>query len=163
MLNMTALGCRTTGYSNFSVMVNRSVQPNYRSQWKTGILRGSCPQARALIPPGNSHPSRSSHIRLASRTPVDSVFNKHTVSIFRRHRSDTSVSASGLPQTTPSSASVLVFTTATCKHCKRAKAALTANGIVYEEIQLQERLELLKRLKEVTGRQTVPQVTMIHA
>eukprot|EP00240_Pyramimonas_obovata_P000549 CAMPEP_0118922860 /NCGR_PEP_ID=MMETSP1169-20130426/1626_1 /TAXON_ID=36882 /ORGANISM="Pyramimonas obovata, Strain CCMP722" /LENGTH=537 /DNA_ID=CAMNT_0006863787 /DNA_START=279 /DNA_END=1892 /DNA_ORIENTATION=+ len=79
--------------------------------------------------------------------------------MFRCRRSETLASVSS--RKTPISASaatVVVFTTATCKHCKRAKAALTANGIIYEEIQLQERLELLKRVKELTGRQTVPQV-----
>ncbi|KAK9830046.1 hypothetical protein WJX72_009394 [[Myrmecia] bisecta] len=55
-------------------------------------------------------------------------------------------------------APVTVITTSGCPHCKRAKEALKEAGIPYEEVELSGNLNLLNKIKEATGRRTVPQV-----
>ena len=42
--------------------------------------------------------------------------------------------------------------------CRKAKAALKDAGFAYEEIEASQQLSLLRKAKEVTGQQTVPQV-----
>jgi glutaredoxin 3 len=53
---------------------------------------------------------------------------------------------------------VVVFTTAGCPYCKRAKADLTAAGFPYQEVDVADQ-GLRGALAEATGRRTVPQVT----
>ena len=55
-------------------------------------------------------------------------------------------------------ASVAVLTTSGCPHCKRAKDALRAQGVGFEEVDLSTSLELLREVKALTGQGTVPQV-----
>lgn len=53
---------------------------------------------------------------------------------------------------------VAVITTLGCPYCKRAKASLREAGIIFDEIDLGEEVELLARVKAATGQATVPQV-----
>jgi glutaredoxin 3 len=55
-------------------------------------------------------------------------------------------------------ARVLVYTTASCPYCVRAKRLLAARGIVYEEIDVGADAELRADLVRRTGRRTVPQI-----
>lgn len=58
----------------------------------------------------------------------------------------------------PGEARVAVVTTAGCPHCKRAKKALGDSGIAFREVNLEGSLEVLGKIKKLTGRTTVPQV-----
>ena len=55
-------------------------------------------------------------------------------------------------------ARIEVYSTRWCAYCVRAKALLDDRGISYEEILLDEEPEFRKRLFELTGGWTVPQV-----
>ena len=54
---------------------------------------------------------------------------------------------------------VAVVTTAGCPYCRQAKEALTTAGIPYQEILIQDRLDVLNEIKNVTRQSTVPQVS----
>jgi glutaredoxin 3 len=51
-----------------------------------------------------------------------------------------------------------MYTTAWCGYCTRAKALLDDRGIPYEEIRLDGELEFRRKLLDLTGRWTVPQI-----
>jgi glutaredoxin 3 len=51
-----------------------------------------------------------------------------------------------------------MYTTAWCGYCTRAKALLDDRGIPYEEIRLDGDLEFRRKLLDLTGRWTVPQI-----
>lgn len=51
-----------------------------------------------------------------------------------------------------------MYTTAWCGYCTRAKALLEDRGIPYEEIRLDGDLEFRRKLLDLTGRWTVPQI-----
>jgi glutaredoxin 3 len=53
---------------------------------------------------------------------------------------------------------IVVYSTRWCAYCVRAKALLDDKGIPYEEVLLDEEPEFRKRLFELTGGWTVPQV-----
>jgi glutaredoxin 3 len=55
-------------------------------------------------------------------------------------------------------ARVQVYTTAWCGYCVRAKTLLEDRGIPYEEISLDGDLEFRRKLLDLTGRWTVPQI-----
>ncbi len=55
-------------------------------------------------------------------------------------------------------AQVVIVTTVGCQFCKRAKDTLQQAGVMYEEIEASNQLQLLNKIKETTGRRTVPQV-----
>ncbi|MEX2103422.1 MAG: glutaredoxin domain-containing protein [Gaiellaceae bacterium] len=55
-------------------------------------------------------------------------------------------------------ARVQMYTTAWCGYCTRAKALLEDRGIPYEEIRLDGDLEFRRKLLDLTGRWTVPQI-----
>ena len=59
---------------------------------------------------------------------------------------------------TTSSDMVGIITTQGCKFCRAAKSALTEANISYQEFELSEDIELLKKIKSTTGRSTVPQI-----
>lgn len=52
----------------------------------------------------------------------------------------------------------LVFTTAGCKHCRRAKAMLKDKGVHYREVDVQTYPELMEELVQDTQWRTVPQI-----
>jgi glutaredoxin len=51
-----------------------------------------------------------------------------------------------------------IITTQGCKFCRAAKSALAEANIPYQEFELSEDIELLKKVKSTTGRSTVPQI-----
>lgn len=51
-----------------------------------------------------------------------------------------------------------MYTTAWCGYCTRAKALLEDRGIPYEEIRMDGDLEFRRKLLDLTGRWTVPQI-----
>jgi glutaredoxin 3 len=51
-----------------------------------------------------------------------------------------------------------MYTTAWCAYCVRAKALLDARGLEYEEISLDDDPEFRRRLLDLTGSGTVPQI-----
>jgi glutaredoxin 3 len=55
---------------------------------------------------------------------------------------------------------IVVYSTRWCGYCIRAKALLDDKGIPYEEVLLDEEPEFRKRLFELTGGWTVPQVVI---
>ena len=55
-------------------------------------------------------------------------------------------------------ARVQMYTTAWCGYCTRAKALLEDRGISYEEIRMDGDLEFRRKLLDLTGRWTVPQI-----
>mmetsp|Transcript_28430 Transcript_28430/g.80226 ORF Transcript_28430/g.80226 Transcript_28430/m.80226 type:complete len:603 (+) Transcript_28430:121-1929(+) len=61
-------------------------------------------------------------------------------------------------QTVEMDVKVAVITTAGCPHCKRAKAALKEAGIQYREVDLEGALDVLAKVKSISGKSTVPQV-----
>ena len=52
---------------------------------------------------------------------------------------------------------VVVFTTAGCPHCKRAKSILQEEDIAYAEVDVSTDTKLRQELQGITGRETVPQ------
>ena len=57
------------------------------------------------------------------------------------------------------SVEVAIITTVGCQFCKRAKETLKQAGLEYREIEASNQPELLNKIKETTGRRTVPQVS----
>lgn len=56
-------------------------------------------------------------------------------------------------------AKVTIYSSDFCPYCTRAKALLQARGITdYEEIVVDGKPEVRKRMTEVTGRTSVPQI-----
>ena len=55
-------------------------------------------------------------------------------------------------------ARVQIYTTAWCGYCLRAKALLDSRGIAYDEIRLDNDAHFRKRLLDLTGGWTVPQI-----
>ncbi len=53
---------------------------------------------------------------------------------------------------------VTIYTTRWCGYCTRAKALLDSRGIPYEEIGLDDDPAFRKRLFDLTGGWTVPQI-----
>lgn len=53
---------------------------------------------------------------------------------------------------------VIVYTTAFCGYCMRAKSLLTRRNIPFREIDVSRDHELRQQLLEQTGRRTVPQI-----
>ena len=53
---------------------------------------------------------------------------------------------------------VVVVTTVGCQFCKRAKESLQQSQVAFREIEASNQPDLLTRIKELTGRRTVPQV-----
>jgi glutaredoxin 3 len=51
-----------------------------------------------------------------------------------------------------------MYTTAWCGYCTRAKALLEDRGIPYEEISMDGDLEFRRKLLDLTGGWTVPQI-----
>ena len=51
-----------------------------------------------------------------------------------------------------------MYTTVWCAYCVRAKALLDARGLEYEEISLDDDPEFRRRLLDLTGSWTVPQI-----
>jgi glutaredoxin 3 len=53
---------------------------------------------------------------------------------------------------------VVVYSTRWCGYCVRAKALLDARGIPYEEVLLDDDPAFRRRLMDLTGNWTVPQI-----
>jgi glutaredoxin 3 len=51
-----------------------------------------------------------------------------------------------------------MYTTRWCGYCVRAKALLDGKGVAYEEIMLDDDPEFRRKLQELTGGWTVPQI-----
>lgn len=51
-----------------------------------------------------------------------------------------------------------MYTTRWCGYCVRAKALLDGRGLAYEEIELDDDPDFRRRLLELTGGRTVPQI-----
>jgi glutaredoxin 3 len=51
-----------------------------------------------------------------------------------------------------------MYTTTWCGYCVRAKALLDQRGIPYEEISMDDDPEFRRKLLDMTGRWTVPQI-----
>jgi glutaredoxin 3 len=51
-----------------------------------------------------------------------------------------------------------MYTTEWCGYCTRAKVLLEDRGISYEEIRMDGDLEFRRKLLDLTGRWTVPQI-----
>lgn len=60
---------------------------------------------------------------------------------------------------TQTSVEIAIITTVGCQFCKRAKDTLKQAGLGYREIEASNQPELLNKIKETTGRRTVPQVS----
>lgn len=55
-------------------------------------------------------------------------------------------------------ARIQMYTTTWCGYCVRAKALLDSRGLDYEEIHLDDDAGFRRRLHELTGGSTVPQI-----
>jgi glutaredoxin 3 len=55
-------------------------------------------------------------------------------------------------------ARIRMYTTAWCGYCLRAKALLEQRGVEYEEISLDGDPNFRRKLEQLTGRWTVPQI-----
>ena len=53
---------------------------------------------------------------------------------------------------------VRIYTTKWCGYCVRAKMLLDGKGIAYEEVVLDDEPDFRRRLQELTGGWTVPQI-----
>jgi glutaredoxin 3 len=53
---------------------------------------------------------------------------------------------------------IQMYTTRWCGYCVRAKALLDGKGLDYEEIMLDDDPEFRRKLQELTGGWTVPQI-----
>jgi glutaredoxin 3 len=57
-------------------------------------------------------------------------------------------------------AKITVYTTRWCGYCVRAKALLDSRGLAYEEVSLDDDPHFRRRLQELTGGWTVPQIVI---
>lgn len=57
-------------------------------------------------------------------------------------------------------AEVKMYTTHWCGYCVRAKTLLESRGIAYEEVSLDDDRDFRRRLMELTGGWTVPQIVI---
>jgi glutaredoxin 3 len=55
---------------------------------------------------------------------------------------------------------IQMYSTRWCGYCVRAKALLEARGLAYEEIVLDDDPDFRRRLHELTGGWTVPQIVV---
>ena len=55
---------------------------------------------------------------------------------------------------------IRMYTTRWCGYCVRAKALLDSRGLPYEEIRVDEDPHFRRRLHELTGGWTVPQIVI---
>jgi glutaredoxin 3 len=55
---------------------------------------------------------------------------------------------------------ITVYTTRWCGYCVRAKALLDSRGLAYEEVNLDDEPQFRRRLQELTGGWTVPQIVI---
>lgn len=53
---------------------------------------------------------------------------------------------------------VLIYGTATCPYCVRAKQLLEAKGLVYTEIRVDQDDAAREEMMSLSGRRTVPQI-----
>ena len=53
---------------------------------------------------------------------------------------------------------IQIYTTRWCSYCVRAKTLLDSRGLLYEEISLDDDPGFRRRLMELTGGWTVPQI-----
>lgn len=53
---------------------------------------------------------------------------------------------------------VVMYTTAVCPYCVRAKALLQRKGVEYEERRIEGSRELMREMLERSQRRTVPQI-----
>jgi glutaredoxin 3 len=53
---------------------------------------------------------------------------------------------------------ILLYTTAVCPYCVRAKALLDSKGVVYRELRVDENDELRDEMVRLSGRRSVPQI-----
>ena len=57
-------------------------------------------------------------------------------------------------------APIRLYTTRWCGYCVRAKALLDARGLEYEEVRLDDAPDFRRRLHDLTGGWTVPQIVI---
>jgi glutaredoxin 3 len=55
---------------------------------------------------------------------------------------------------------ITMYTTRWCGYCVRAKALLDSRGLPYEEVNLDDDPQFRRRLNELTGGWTVPQIVI---
>jgi glutaredoxin 3 len=53
---------------------------------------------------------------------------------------------------------ITIYTTRWCGYCVRAKALLDSRGLVYDEVNLDDDPHFRRKLNELTGGWTVPQI-----
>jgi glutaredoxin 3 len=53
---------------------------------------------------------------------------------------------------------VAIYTTPWCPYCHRAKSLLSRKGVVFDEIDAEDRPDLRRWLEQASGQSTVPQV-----
>jgi len=53
---------------------------------------------------------------------------------------------------------VVMYTTAICPYCMRAKALLNRKGVAFEEFQIEGNRERMREMLERSRRNTVPQI-----
>lgn len=58
----------------------------------------------------------------------------------------------------PKTASVVVYGTARCPYCVRARALLDRKGVVYEDIRLEKEPGRRAEMERLSNRRTVPQI-----
>lgn len=63
------------------------------------------------------------------------------------------------PQESEEGANLVVLTTLGCPYCRKTKQALSEAGLKYGAYDMSTNLAALKRVKETTGRNSVPQVS----
>ena len=55
---------------------------------------------------------------------------------------------------------ITVYSTRWCGYCVRAKALLDSRGLAYEEVNLDDEPQFRRKLQELTGGWTVPQIVI---
>ena len=56
---------------------------------------------------------------------------------------------------------VTVYSTSWCPWCDRAKALLNARGIAYEDVNIETEPDFRRKLVDLTGGYTVPQIVVV--
>lgn len=59
-------------------------------------------------------------------------------------------------------ATVVMYSSANCSYCKRAKALLDQKGVNYTEIRIDLEPSRMQEMIERSGRRTVPQIFIDH-
>ena len=137
-----------------------SLVPAPRTGWSVRAWRGQTRQLRKIKGPKRHYTFDYCGGKLP---PIASRCYVSLAGCTRQHDGDAGIIAAQMAQAAASQQTeapkVVVFTTAGCPHCKRAKAVLQQENVAYAEVDVSGDTQLRQELQSITSQGTVPQAT----